>query len=326
MKTIAVMFDTNICFMFCIVVQGHDAAILQLSAVCGENIFDSYIDPPPKCYIHPDASAVTQLRIQNGRLTYKYQLVQSKPIQEVLRTFIGWLNQFKFPILMGHNIKNFDNPLLYRAMKRHGYLQEFRCCVGGFVDTYELFKLAVPGREGRGMYKQETLVKEFLKEPYDAHNGLEDVKALQKLIKHMDFESELDQHVSFDMDYVEKAFIFTEEKRERMKTIRPLVDKGILTQYMADKISASGLELGDLVAAVQSDWNDGIRDLFTEPTKQGVRVTNTERIIEGVTNHFQQYLRLGEHLIQRVRFPFASGCSSFIVLALLVDGYIGHFI
>ena len=153
---------------------------------------------------------------------------------------------------MGHNIKNFDNPLVFRDMKTHGFLREFKESLGGFVDTYELFKLAEPGREGRGMYKQETLVKEFLNEPYDAHNGLEDVKALQKLIRVMNFEPELLQHVSFGMDYVEEAFTFSREKRERMKTLKPMVDKGILSQYMADKITSSGLEWKDLVAAVQS--------------------------------------------------------------------------
>ena len=284
-------------------------AILQLSAVCGDTMFDSYIEPPPKCYIHPDASAVTHLRIQNGRLTYKHQPVQTKPIQSVLKEFITWLKRFKSPILMGHNIKNFDNPLVFRDMKTHGFLREFKESTAGFVDTYELFKLAEPGREGRGMYKQETLVKEFLNEPYDAHNGLEDVKALQKLIKVMNFEPELLQHVSFGMDYVEEAFNFSREKRERMKTLKPMVDKGILSQYMADKITSSGLEWKDLVAAVQSDWNDGIRELFTEPTKQGARVTNTERIIEDVTTYLQQYLRHGEHSIDPVRsHPPASSC------------------
>ena len=210
---------------------------------------------------------------------------------------------------MGHNIKNFDNPLVFRDMKTHGFLREFIESTGGFVDTYELFKLAEPGREGRGVYKQETLVKEFLNEPYDAHNGLEDVKALQKLIRVMNFELELLQHVSFGMDYVEEAFNFSREKRERMKTLKPMVDKGILSQYMADKIASSGLEWKDLVAAVRSDWNDGIRELFTEPTKQGARVTNTERIIEDVTTYLQQYLRHGEHSIDPVRsHPPASSC------------------
>ena len=209
---------------------------------------------------------------------------------------------------MGHNIKNFDNPLVFRDMKTHGFLREFKESTASFVDTYELFKLAELGREGRGMYKQETLVKEFLNEPYDAHNGLEDVKALQKLIKVMNFEPELLQHVSFGMDYAEEAFNFSREKRERMKTLKPMVDKGILSQYMADKITSSGLEWKDLVAAVRSDWNDGIRELFTEPTKQGARVTNTERIIEDVTTYLQQYLRHGEHSIDPVRSHPPASC------------------
>ena len=52
--------------------------ILQLSAACGNKTFDCYVDPPPNYVIPEAASAVNQLRVLNGRLTYKNQLVQSK--------------------------------------------------------------------------------------------------------------------------------------------------------------------------------------------------------------------------------------------------------
>ena len=55
-----------------------DTAILQLSAVCGDKMFDNYIDPPPGCKINSVASDVTNLRIQDGRLTHKNWPVQSK--------------------------------------------------------------------------------------------------------------------------------------------------------------------------------------------------------------------------------------------------------
>ncbi len=120
-------------------------AILQLSAVCNDKVFDAYVEPPRKCYIHPEASKVTSLRIEKGRLTYRHRPVDTKPMGEVLRQFIGWLRQLRRPILMGHNIKCFDNPLLYRDLKKFGCLDEFRDICGGFVDTLELFKVSLFG-------------------------------------------------------------------------------------------------------------------------------------------------------------------------------------
>ena len=270
----------------------NDVEILQLSAVCGDEIYNSYVDPSENCKIDPRASEVTELRMQNCRLTYKNQPVQSKPMKDVLREFIGWLGKFKRPIIMGHNSKRYDNPLLYREMEKNGFLPDFKGVIGGFIDTFELFKSAMPGRQGKGMYKQETLVREFLGVTYDAHNSVEDVKVLQRLVQHMNFDPSIVHKMSFDMDYVEKK----SKERKRKETLKPLVKDNLLTKTMVDKVAESGLEWGHLVEAVQADPAGGIRQLFTWPTGHGARVTNLEGIIEAVTTYFQKYLaQLGEH-------------------------------
>ena len=268
--------------------------ILQLSAVCGDKAFDCYIDPPPNHVIPPATSAVNQLRFVNGRLTYKNQPVQSKPMREVFSLFIGWLAQFNRPILMGRNIFVFNNPVMYNNMKNSGVWQEFRKVVHGFVDTYELFKLEFPDRKGKGELKQQTLVKELLNETYEAHGALEDVRSLQRLVKRKNFSSDKLQKVFSGTASMEAKLAFNEKKRERGRTMKHVEEMGVVSPYMVDKIAKSGLEWQDLVSAASSDQRDGIRRLFTEPSGDEPRVTDKERVIESVTNYVVQRLQPGE--------------------------------
>ena len=202
------------------------AVILQLSAACGDKTFDCYVDPPPNYVIPAAASAVNQLRVLNGRLTYKNQPVQSEPIQEVFSLFIGWLAQFNRPILMGHKIFTFDNPIMYNNMKNSGFWEELKKLVRGFIDTYELFKLEFPDRRGKGELKQRTLVKELLNETYEAHSALEDVLSLQRLVRRVNFSSEKLQKVFLDTATVEAKLAFNQKKRVRGKTMKRMEKMG----------------------------------------------------------------------------------------------------
>ena len=268
--------------------------ILQLSAVCGEKTFDCYIDPPPNYVIPPAASAVNQLRVVNGRLMYKNQPVQSKPMQEAFSLFIGWLGQFNRPILMGHNIFVFDNPIMYNNMKNSGFWQEFRNVVRGFVDTKELFKLEFPDRKGKGELKQETLVKELLNETYEAHSALEDVRSLQRLVRSVNFSSDKLQKVYSDTASMEAKLALNQKKREKARTMKHMEKMEVVSPKVVDKIAKSGLEWQDLVSAASSDRRDGIGRLFTEPSGDEARVTDKEHIIENVTNYVVQHLQPGE--------------------------------
>ena len=272
----------------------NSTAILQLSAVCGDRTFNCYVDPLPNYVIPPGTSAVNQLRVVNGRLTYKNQLVQSKPLQQVFSLFIGWLRQFNRPILMGHNIFTFDNPIMYNNMKNIGLWQEFKKVVHGFVDTYELFRLEFPERKGKGELKQQTLVRELLNETYEAHSALEDVCSLQRLVRSINFSGGKFQKVFSDTASIEAKLAFNQKKRERAKTIKHMEKTGVVTAYMADKIARSGLEWQDLVSAASNDRKDGIRRLFTEPSGDESRVTDKEQVIESVTNYVMQHMQPGE--------------------------------
>ena len=262
--------------------------------MCGEEIFDSYIDPPPNCFIHEEASKTNNLRLINGRLTYKLQPVQSKPLMQVLKLFIGWLRRFDSPILFGHNIVKFDNAFMHSKMTSLGLWREFTGVVSGFVDTYVLFKQQFSNRE---KHTQASLVNDFLGESYEAHMGLEDVKSLRRLVTRVNFNSQALEGVFVDMANAKLNLEFNKEKRKRKKTLAHMVENEIVSNYMADKIAKAGLEWQDLVSAASRDRKNGIRILFTEPSAGEPRVTNDERVIASVTDYMMQCIPPGERCL-----------------------------
>ena len=151
--------------------------ILQISAVCGTDTFNIYVSPE-RSSIDQGASKVNKLTIVQGTLHYKGDAVNSINIKEALENFIDFLENVHKPVLVGHNIKKFDVPFIGFYLKRYSLWERFLAAVVGFVDTWILFKQVYPFRPS---YKQVDLVEHFLHESYDAHNALEDVKALQKL-------------------------------------------------------------------------------------------------------------------------------------------------
>ena len=81
---------------------------------------------------------------------------------------------------------------------RCNLLNPFRECVAGFVDTLPLFKNVLPERK---TYSQESLVTDLLGVSYEAHDSLEDVRALQKLVAHVNVSSKEIYESSFTVDY-----------------------------------------------------------------------------------------------------------------------------
>ena len=79
---------------------------------------------------------------------------------------------------MGHYSKKFDLPFLKHYLKENDLWETFLTVVVGYVDTWIVFRQEFPNRSS---YKQVDLVRGLLGEDYEAHNALEDARALQKL-------------------------------------------------------------------------------------------------------------------------------------------------
>lgn len=123
---------------------------------------------------------MTGFRVHRRRLYLGRQLVATNSLREVLVSFIAFLRTLHHPLIVGHNIRRFDGPLLARVLDQLDLRRRFESSVTGWVDTLGLAREMLRGRKLQN-FRQETLVRELLGVDYRAHDALQDVRALQAL-------------------------------------------------------------------------------------------------------------------------------------------------
>ncbi|CAC5374155.1 unnamed protein product [Mytilus coruscus] len=141
-------------------------------------------------------SDITQIAAACGSNTFQRHVIPRTEITQEASTIIGITfshSTNKIPILVGHNIANFDMLVLENRLKEFHLFSTFSACAKGFIDTLKVSKRVIPKHEVEN-YKQQTLVKEILQSTYSAHNAKEDVLSLKKL-----FEVKLQENVSMKM-------------------------------------------------------------------------------------------------------------------------------
>ncbi|XP_070542849.1 uncharacterized protein [Ptychodera flava] len=261
---------------------GLEAHIVQLSAVCGNEEFNQYVHT--KKPISPQAAAITGFSFIGHQLFYKGQPLDTVPIRACLINFIQWLSHVsKHVLLLAHNCRAFDSRLLIHTLAACNMLEMFSSVVDGFTDSLPLFRNLHPGRHS---YAQESLVADFVGKSYNAHNAIDDVKALQTLHTQCAIRAEqLLQH-SFTVSYIVKSIEITLLKKKNVSSFDPLVQGNVLSKGMAEKISASGLCVDHLKLAYLRDSQNGIYNLFSEKFWNKPRITSNSRIIANVTAYF----------------------------------------
>ncbi|TSK13418.1 Protein PML [Bagarius yarrelli] len=151
--------------------------IVQLSAISGVKTFNVYI--LPRCPIDSGASRVTGLTTRRDTLLLHGTPVPTTPLTEALYSFISFLKTFNRPVLVGHNCKRFDCPILLRILREIHLLEEFQQVVSAYLDTLQLSREMFILEK----HSQSFLVQHFLHKDYGAHNATEDVRALQELYR-----------------------------------------------------------------------------------------------------------------------------------------------
>ncbi|XP_062614362.1 uncharacterized protein LOC134276101 [Saccostrea cucullata] len=157
---------------------GRTSDILQIAAKCQEKELSVYALPTRS--ISKEASEATCLTFDGNSLCYKGEAVAAVTPPEALTKFLIFLESFDHPVLVGHNIQNFDLPILRHHLGDCDLLERFRNNVTGFLDTLKISKKLLKDVQLPN-YKQETLVHNLLGEEYEAHNAMADVTALEKL-------------------------------------------------------------------------------------------------------------------------------------------------
>ena len=253
--------------------------ITQIGAVAGEGCFNQYIHPNQPITL--GATQVTGLTVINGILCYKGKPVNAVSLKTALEQFLDWLGSRKPCVLIGHSFRIFDFPRLVRAFENCHLLPSFQNCVMGFVDTLPLCKEHSPGLE---KYNQEYIVKNVMNAEYSAHNALQDVCSLQKLITFTEIPFEKMCCHSVTVDTAIDFYMFEKKADVNLKTLNNMQQAKVISKQMAVKIARGGLSLANLKLTFDRGGRDGLYKLFTEKLNGKVRVTAANRIIDNVFN------------------------------------------
>lgn len=190
----------------CCLSSGPNCEIIQLAAVSGGHSLNLYV--VPRARIERGAAKVTGFKVCRHRLFLRHQPVFTNTLREILVSFIAFLQMFKQPFLVGHNIRHFDCPLLVRALDRLELREQFGSSVSACVDTLPLAREVLSGRNLQS-FSQEKLVRELLGVNYKAHDALEDVRALQMLYTFIQPTAEQVRRHTFTLDSVERKTAFS---------------------------------------------------------------------------------------------------------------------
>lgn len=270
------------------VLSERDSHITQIAALDedSDEYFCTYVIPQKP--ISTQASKVTGLALNGTTLHHNGKAVKAVSIQEALQdliSFLGNLASKKPKILVGHNIKSYDCPILMNALRNCNIEDRFEEEVIGFLDTMKLFRLSFPSQKS---YSQQHLSKVLLAEDftYEAHNALEDVKTLKKIVNLPSVSSINKPSCEFSVDYVTKSIDYNSVVKRNMPSLQVLVNRKIITAGMARKIAGSDLSLRHLQLVHKRIGRDGLSALLSETVAGRVRVSKSQKVISSLCDYF----------------------------------------
>ena len=122
-----------------------------------EKTFNIYVMPTVP--ISFEAQQITGI-LKTGQTTISVhgEPVESIKIISALEKFLKWLQKCHYVILVAHNGRRFDFPVLISALMKLDINRLF-ATVCGFIDFLAVFRKIYPGRSN---YKQANLVKDIL--------------------------------------------------------------------------------------------------------------------------------------------------------------------
>lgn len=245
--------------------------IVQIAAICGEKSLNIHMKPSKR--ISEGASQVTGLTFESGILKRHGHPVESVSAEDGLRHFTQFVASCAKPFLIGHNIQNFDVPVLMHNLQRYDMLKNFQNEISGFIDTYKLSK-KVFDKSSVSNFKQETLVKSILGLDYDAHNAMSDVSSLKQLYEKK-LAVECDSSDVFSLAYYDVK-----------SSLEPLVCKKVISALMCKRLVSCSLSMNKLKLIHKRDPHNGIRNVFSESVSgsKKARITKSTNVINKVVD------------------------------------------
>lgn len=229
---------------------------------------------------------MNKLSVKRGVLFHCGHPVTAFSQNEAVTMLLKWL-KLKTPcVLIAHNAKPFDAKHLVKAIASCHEMKEFDQKVLGFSDTLTAFRERFPERRS---FSQTNLAKDLLRTTYNAHNAVDDVKILQKLVSKFISDELLLKH-SFTISWFREYTSFLKQKKENLKTFSPFIQSGVVSRGIADKMAASGLNLYHLHFAFENGGTDGLYNVLTENVEDKPRVTNNNKILTQICKFFQEQM------------------------------------
>ena len=110
LKYIWLSNQTNLDLLLCFF-SAHDSDIKHVAAVIHGKTFNRYIVRKKRIEAH--AKVDTGLSVKNGMLFHQGKPVQTVPLNVAVEDFTSFRGKLNYPVIIGHNIANFDVPVLY---------------------------------------------------------------------------------------------------------------------------------------------------------------------------------------------------------------------
>ncbi|CAG2213785.1 unnamed protein product [Mytilus edulis] len=221
---------------------GRNSDIIQIAAKSYSNSFNRYVIP--RVDIQIEASKITGITYSHGtnKMYVRGQIVEPVSLHKALLDFIHFLKEQNQPIILGHNICNFDIPVIVNKLKEYNLFSTFCETVKGFIDTMKVARKYIPKHDVEN-FKQQTLVKQFVGENYLAHNAIEDVDSLKTL-----YDSKLALLVKSDD-------VFAISYHNCMDSYSGLLSSKIVSRPVCMQLAKDGISLKHLKLASVRDVN-----------------------------------------------------------------------
>lgn len=262
--------------------------ITQIGAVEMEsgNVFTTYV--LPKIPIEPGAEEATGIVCDGTSIFAHGSKVSAVPIREAILNFLKWLGTFGDCgiILVAHNGRVFDFRVLSHAIDCIGFKEEFLEKVSAFCDSLSLIRAKHKKLE---KYSQVFLAKHFCNEAYSAHDAVEDVKMLTKILSVAVSRNDLSK-AAYDAETPFFQHKFNSAKALYLPSLNVLVGNGVLKMNMAENVAGSGLSLHHLKLIYKRSGEDGLRNIFCAHNSHGKpRVTSDCKVLDAVVPKMCQF-------------------------------------
>ena len=303
---------------------GKSAEIIHISVVSKDEqfCFSKYVTP--KTAISPAASkvhGVTSQVVNGVHVLHKDgNDVQSVPLQECLTRLLNFTettqNHYNrethkpvITVMVGHNSALFDTPVLLR-FAGSSFVDQLTSLDVVFADTLLLFKSVRKSELPSSTIlltckgnKLTSLYSHLFKEVFNAHDAIEDVKALIKIL----FKSSLEftpeqvvEHgrtVTAKQAYVDMMFLDQRHARAQMYRLMCHLDgRSVISDGIKQKLAVKGIVYKTLEQIYRQFWKTGLFAIIALPMsteydkKSRPRITAYPTIQAAVLEYFESIL------------------------------------